>query len=146
MSPFCLRRQHRLRYGRLSETRSDPTICLSNIRSSSSSSSEDDADDVGIYNIMETDEETGEVGAGALSFSSPDGAFGLSGTADRTICLLVGLLRGVLFWRCCCSTTKSTAPAVVVARDRFGQEAARADGLGITDDEISLKVFIFVPI
>ncbi|KAL5966938.1 hypothetical protein TSMEX_005334 [Taenia solium] len=81
----------------------------------------------------------------SLGLCSPDGAFGLSGTADRNMCLLVGLLRGVLFWRCCCSSvaianSSSKTNTVVVAYDRFGRETLRADGLGLSDDQISLKV------
>ncbi|KAL5109331.1 hypothetical protein TcWFU_008392 [Taenia crassiceps] len=81
----------------------------------------------------------------SLGLCSPDGAFGLSGTADRTMCLLVGLLRGVLFWRCCCSSvaignSSSKTNTVIVACDRFGRETLRADGLGLSDDQISLKI------
>nr|CDS28254.1 armadillo repeat containing protein 8 [Hymenolepis microstoma] len=88
----------------------------------------------------------------ALGICSPDGAFGLSGTADRNMCLLVGLLRGVLFWRCCSAlkgeTKKEEDGGIpvggpsrsIVARDRFGNEIARSDGLDLSDDQISLLV------
>lgn len=95
------------------------------------------------------------VGIDDLSLCSPDGAFGLSGTADKTMCLLVGLLRGVLFCRYC-SAFKGAAKKesdgedpvaetsrVIVARDRFGNETVRSDGLGLSDDQISLLVRIY---
>ncbi|VDO08121.1 unnamed protein product [Rodentolepis nana] len=92
------------------------------------------------------------IGMDALGVCSPDGAFGLSGTADRNMCLLVGLLRGVLFWRCCSTFKGETkkeedggnpvaGPSrAIVARDRFGNEIARSDGLDLSDDQISLLV------
>lgn len=139
-SPFSTYRRHRC------VTRSDPLIYHPD---------EDDeklmevntADDGDNDASCETSEESDDMEA--LGLCSPDGAFGLSGTADRTMCLLVGLLRGVLFWRCCSSredegsATPIAGPStsgMVVARDRFGCEAARSDGLGLRDDQISLLV------
>ncbi|VDM31866.1 unnamed protein product [Hydatigera taeniaeformis] len=96
----------------------------------------------GIYDDEETEPEAEMVDS--LGLCSPDGAFGLSGTGDRTMCLLVGLLRGVLFWRCCCSPvaidSSSRTNTVIVACDRFGRETLHADGLGLSDDQISLKI------
>ncbi|VDK22713.1 unnamed protein product [Taenia asiatica] len=97
------------------------------------------------YNDNEEEMKTEAEIVDSLGLCSPDGAFGLSGTADRTMCLLVGLLRGVLFWRCCCSfvaidNSSSKTNTVVVACDRFGRETLRADGLGLSDDQISLKI------
>ncbi|VDD79182.1 unnamed protein product [Mesocestoides corti] len=106
------------------ETCSDPIIYRSTYqfpRSPSSSSVEND-------DSSKQDEEE-------LDLYSPDGAFGLSGTADRMTCLLVGLLRGVLFWRC-----SSHTEASIVVCDRFGNETLCSDGLGLSDDQISLKI------
>lgn len=101
-------------------------------------------DEHGDYDNDEEMETEAEI-VDSLGLCSPDGAFGLSGTADHIMCLLVGLLRGVLFWRCCCSSvatgnSSSKTNTVIVACDRFGRETLRADGLGLSDDQISLKV------
>lgn len=38
------------------------------------------------------------------------------------------------------SSTGAVAASTIVARDRFGIEVLRSDGLGLTHDEIALKV------
>ncbi|KAH9285153.1 hypothetical protein ECG_03061 [Echinococcus granulosus] len=123
------------------ETHSDHLIYRLSGRSLDENSNIDENGDYDNEEETETEAEMMD----SLGLCSPDGAFGLSGTADRTMCLLVGLLRGVLFWRCCCSSAAtddsfSKTNTVIVACDRFGRETLRADGLGLSDDQISLKI------
>ncbi len=121
------------------ETSSDPIIYRpANYQSRPSSSTATaqslssccDLEDESCEEGEEEDDGDVEMGEG---FAYPDGAYGLSGTTDQTMCLLVGLLRGVLFWRIASGDR-------IVASDRFGNETARSDGLGISDDQVSLKV------
>ncbi|KAM7535973.1 hypothetical protein Aperf_G00000095182 [Anoplocephala perfoliata] len=137
-SPFSTSQRHRC------GTHSDPLIY--NPDDDAEKLMEVDTEDEGDNNgSCEASEGSDDIEA--LGLCSPDGAFGLSGTADRTMCLLVGLLRGVLFWRCCSLREEPTTPiappstsGIIVARDRFGREAARSDGLGLRDDQISLLI------